>query len=63
MAERPSGSREAAEPDGAFRRLTGHAIAWLYIASAVVVIAYAPTAGSHRRVVVAGHRRPLGFAA
>jgi diguanylate cyclase (GGDEF)-like protein/PAS domain S-box-containing protein len=40
-----------AEPDGSFRRLTGHAIGWLYIASAVVVIGYAPTAGPARRIL------------
>jgi diguanylate cyclase (GGDEF)-like protein/PAS domain S-box-containing protein len=40
-----------AEPDGSFRRLTGHAIGWLYIASAAVVIGYAPTVGSARRIL------------
>ncbi|GAA0797419.1 putative bifunctional diguanylate cyclase/phosphodiesterase [Spirilliplanes yamanashiensis] len=43
--------REVAEPDGAFRRLTGHAIGWLYIASAAVIIGYAPTVGSARPIL------------
>ncbi len=42
---------EVAEPDGSFRRLTGHAIGWLYIASAAVIFGYAPTVGSARRIL------------
>ncbi len=41
---------QAAEPDGPFRRLTGHAVGWLYLASAVVILGYAPTVGSTRRI-------------
>ena len=43
--------REVAEPDGAFRRLTGHAIGWIFVASAAVIIGYAPTVGPARWLV------------
>src|SRR4051794_15108191 len=44
--------RTAAEPDGSFRRLTGHAIGWIYIASGLVIVGYAPSVGTARPVVV-----------